>query len=146
MVLLDQVTKALARDRYASGGSFRLFGGAVDLVYARNTGAAFSLMQSRGSVFVVVAILVIAGILVFYKRASNSPPIVQVGLGLILGGATGNLIDRVRLGYVADLIDLHWWPVFNLADSCIVVGVATLVLSSYVQDRQNRRHEPSRGH
>lgn len=141
VVIADQTTKALARESLGSGGSFRLFGGAVEIVYARNTGAAFSLLQSRGSLFVVVAILVILGIVMFYRRAIDLPVIVRVGLGLILGGAIGNLIDRIHDGYVADLIDLHWWPVFNAADSCIVSGVAALVVHSYLQDRKNRHDE-----
>jgi signal peptidase II len=146
VVIADQATKALARGRLGSGGSFPLLGGAVDIVYARNTGAAFSLLQSRDSLFVVVAILVIGGIVMFYRRATDLPPIVQIGLGLILGGALGNLIDRIRQGYVADLVDLHWWPVFNVADSCIVSGVAALVLQSYLQDRKNRRNERTSRH
>jgi signal peptidase II len=68
----------------------------------------------------------------YYRRVAAGPALLRIGLSLVLGGAIGNLIDRVRLGYVVDFIDLRWWPVFNVADSAIVVGVAALVLRSLV--------------
>ena len=72
---------------------------------------------------VLVAVAVSLGIVMYYRRVAQSPALVRLALGLILGGAIGNLIDRVRLGYVVDFIDLRWWPVFNVADLGIVGGL-----------------------
>ncbi len=125
VVAIDQVTKSVATHRLQDS-PIDLLGGTVTLDYARNTGAAFSIFRSGDVAFAVIAILVCCGIVVYYQRAGSAPLITRIALGLILGGAVGNLVDRVRLGYVVDFIDLHWWPVFNVADSSIVVGVLLL--------------------
>jgi signal peptidase II len=126
----DQMTKALVESKLSDGRTVELLGGHVRLVYARNTGAAFSLLQSGGWFFAAIAVLVCAGILMYLRSTKDASLVTVVGLGLILGGAIGNLTDRIRHGFVVDFIDLRWWPVFNLADSAIVVGVAILILRS----------------
>src|SRR5207302_9836252 len=113
--------------------SVDLFGGLVRLDYTRNTGAAFSIFPTGSWAFAAIALVVSAGIVVYYRRVAGGPVVLRLALGLVLGGALGNLIDRVRLGYVIDFIDLRWWPVFNLADSAIVVGVVLLALQSLVR-------------
>jgi signal peptidase II len=133
----DQVTKAIVTRTLAQGNVVVILGGAAQLEYARNTGAAFSLFRAGGALFAVIAIVVSAGILVYYRSTAGGPFLVRLALGCILGGALGNLVDRVRLGYVVDFIDFHWWPVFNVADSCIVVGVLLLVLQSLITDHKN---------
>ena len=134
----DQVTKAIVTRTLAHGNVVIILGGAAQLEYARNTGAAFSLFRAGGALFAVIAIVVSVGILVYYRRTSGGPFLVRLALGGILGGALGNLVDRVRLGYVVDFIDFRWWPVFNVADSCIVVGVLLLVLQSLMTDQKDR--------
>jgi signal peptidase II len=133
----DQVTKAIVTRALGQGNVVVILGGAAQLEYARNTGAAFSLFRSGGGLFAVIAIVVSAGILVYYRSTAGGPFLVRLALGCILGGALGNLVDRVRLGYVVDFIDFRWWPVFNVADSCIVVGVLLLVLHSLMMDHKN---------
>ena len=133
VVALDQGVKGIVTATLKGGRIVELLGGAVRLDYTWNTGAAFGVFRSGGVFFALVAALVSAGILLYYRRIADSPVIVRAALGLILGGAVGNLIDRVRLGYVVDLIDLRWWPVFNLADSAIVVGVGLLVVHALFQ-------------
>ena len=130
ILVLDQVLKALVVRSLQHGHYIDLLGGLIRLDFTRNSGAAFGLFQSGGFVFAAVAILVSLGILVFYRRIADSSVLVRLALGLILGGALGNLVDRVRLGYVVDYVDLRWWYVFNLADSAIVVGVGLLLLHS----------------
>jgi signal peptidase II len=130
VVVLDQVLKALVTSRFAGGDYAELFGGLVRLDYTRNTGAAFGFLPNGGVLFAGIAVAVILAILLAYRKLGSAPLIVRAALGLVLGGALGNLIDRVRLGYVVDFIDLRWWPVFNLADSAIVVGVLLLLLYS----------------
>jgi signal peptidase II len=105
-------------------------GGAVRIVDASNTGAAFSMFRTGGVIFGVVAAAVSLGIIWYYPRVTEAHPTFRFALGLVLGGALGNLVDRVRLGHVVDFIDLGWWPVFNLADSAVVLGVALLVMIS----------------
>jgi len=131
VLALDQVTKTLASDTLRGRG-IAVLGGAVDLVYTRNTGAAFSLLPGGGLSFAIIAVLVSAGIVLYYRHIVSEPLFFRLALALILGGAVGNLIDRIRLGYVVDFIDLRWWPVFNIADSAVVVGVAGLIIRSLV--------------
>lgn len=139
VVILDQAVKALVTSRLEGRAPISLFGGAVFLEYARNTGAAFSLLPGGGVIFALVAVLVSVGILVIFGRLAHPSVLIRLGMALLLGGALGNLIDRVKLGYVVDFIDLRWWPVFNLADSAVVIGVALLVLNSALTpDRGSR--------
>lgn len=129
----DQISKALVETNLRNGNTIELLGGLVRLDYTRNTGAAFSLLQTGGWLFAIVAVAVSAGILLYLRRAGDTSLGVVIALGLILGGALGNLADRIRLGYVVDFIDLRWWPVFNVADSAIVFGVASLIIRSLCQ-------------
>jgi signal peptidase II len=135
----DQLIKALITARLGNGSLVSLLGGLVRLDYTRNTGAAFGLYRGGGVLLVLVAVAVSAAIVLFYRSLARSPRIVRCALGLILGGAVGNLVDRVRLGYVVDFIDLRWWPVFNVADSAIVVGVFLLVMYSVLTPAVDRR-------
>jgi signal peptidase II len=96
------------------------------LTYVTNTGAAFGLFPQLGNLFVFVNLGIVAALLVFYRRFGVAHWLLPICLGLQLGGAMGNLVDRLRLGHVVDFIDFKVWPVFNLADSCIVVGVLIL--------------------
>jgi signal peptidase II len=134
-VSVDQETKALVDSKLSHGRAIELLGGLIRLDYARNTGAAFSLLQSGGWLFAVIAALVCAGILFYLRSVPGASLVTVAALGLILGGAIGNLVDRLRHGYVVDFIDLKWWPVFNLADSAIVVGVLILILRSSTRTR-----------
>jgi signal peptidase II len=138
VLAVDQICKALVTSGLGGGAIVDLLGGLIRLDYTRNSGAAFGLYQGGGALLAAIAIGV-SGVIVFsYRRLSRSPWIVRAALGLILGGAIGNLVDRVRLGYVVDYIDLRWWPVFNLADSAIVVGVALLALHSALTPATDR--------
>lgn len=130
VVALDQASKQWVTRALQGRAPVPVLGGLFQLNYTRNTGAAFSILPHGGSLFAVVAVVVAVGILVFYPRLQLYGVLSGVALGLILGGAVGNLIDRVRLGYVIDFIDFRWFPVFNLADSAIVCGVALLILTS----------------
>ncbi|HEX6507192.1 MAG TPA: signal peptidase II, partial [Chloroflexota bacterium] len=100
ILLCDQLAKALVVHSLGNGRVIDLFGGLLRLDFTRNSGAAFGMFQSGGLIFAAVAIVVSAGILLHARRIASSPAAVRIGLGFILGGALGNLIDRVRLGYV----------------------------------------------
>ena len=91
-----------------------------------NTGVAFGLFPQLGLLFSILPILVVAGILLYYRNLPAHHRLLQVSLGLQLGGALGNLVDRLRVGHVVDFIDFKVWAVFNIADSAIVAGTVLL--------------------
>ncbi len=119
----------------------------VTLTYVTNTGAAFGLFPQLGNLYVVVALVIVAALLIFYRRLALSHRLMQVCLGMQLGGAIGNLTDRLRFGYVRDFVDFKIWPVFNVADSCIVIGVLILafLLLREPEEGQLRHSEPNQG-
>jgi signal peptidase II len=99
----------------------------LNLVYAQNTGVAFGLFQNVPQLFTITSILITAGAVYAYVvHLPNRAAWVQVSMGLVMGGALGNIVDRLRLGSVVDFISVGWWPVFNLADSAISAGVVGL--------------------
>lgn len=122
----DQLTKQLVRGSIALGQSRHLLPG-VTLVHAQNSGVAFSLLTGGGAGVIVVTLVVVAGVLTYFAR-QRERRWMWLATGLILGGALGNLVDRVREGVVTDFIKLPGWPAFNLADTAITLGVVTLFL------------------
>jgi signal peptidase II len=122
---LDQLTKSLAVHYLLPTGSIHL-GSILRLTYVENRGAAFGVLQNQTLFFVVVGLVVVGGLAMSYRYLPGVSPLLSVCLGLQLGGALGNLVDRLRQGYVVDFVDLTWWPVFNVADSAIVVGVCVM--------------------
>ena len=128
VVVVDQLTKWWAVDRLSSGPVH--VGWTLDLELSRNTGSAFSLFQGATPVLVVVALLLLAALVVLVGRSPSTAR--AAVLGLVIGGALGNLCDRLFRddhGAVVDFVALHWWPTFNVADSCIVVGCVLLAAS-----------------
>jgi signal peptidase II len=89
-------------------------------------------------VVVVLTTIAVVWMLVFFARSGARHPALPVALGLLIGGSVSNLVERVRLGYVTDFLDLRWWPAFNLADASIVVGVAILLGSLLLSDSSSR--------
>ena len=134
VVALDQATKQLAATNIARGDQVAVIPG-LDLTSTRNTGVAFGALAGGG---VVVAVLIGASLalLLAYFVANRDRPWLWLPVGMLLGGALGNLADRAREGAVIDFIDPVAWPAFNLADSCIVVGVFALL---YVVEGRPRR-------
>lgn len=128
IIALDQWTKRLAVTHLLDSGarSIPVIGEYIRLTYVENRGAAFGLLQEQTSFFIIVGITVIGVIIYSFKQMSQPSWLLTLALGLQLGGAIGNLIDRMRFGYVVDFVDLSVWPVFNVADSAIVCGVIGL--------------------
>ncbi len=125
----DQISKYWVLSNLSPGQSWNPIASLtpwVSVTHVTNTGAAFGLFPDLGSLFVVIAVIVVAAIIFYYRRLPAGQWWLKVSLGLQLGGALGNLLDRLRLGYVVDFIDFKIWPVFNLADSSIVIGVVVL--------------------
>ncbi len=109
--------------------------------HVRNTGAAFGLFPQGGILFLGIAVVVSAIILYYYRQIPANAWLIRLALGLQLGGALGNALDRLRLGYVVDFFDVSYWPVFNVADSCVVLGVGLLVLVMLREERRERQRQ-----
>jgi len=134
VVLLDQLAKRLISDKLQFNESIKVIDGFFNLTLVHNPGAAFGLFPHHKHLFIVFSIVTAATIFFIYLKYARNNTNIQILLGLILGGAIGNLIDRLYLGYVVDFLDFYLfsyhWPAFNIADSsiCIGVGLITLVL------------------
>ena len=126
-VLLDQISKHLIRTWIEFGQAIPLVG-FIQLLHVTNSGSAFGFFQGQTLPLIVASVVGISLLLWFYIRQSRNQPTLGFCFGLLLGGAIGNLVDRVLLGRVTDFIDIGWWPTFNLADSAIVIGVAILAM------------------
>ena len=131
ILVADQVTKWLVRTRLALGETWMPWPALspfARVVHWTNTGAAFGLFQNGGMVFTVLAILVSVAIIYYYRNTERAGWLVRLALAMQLGGALGNLIDRLTQGTVTDFISLGTFPVFNLADASISLGVALLLI------------------
>jgi signal peptidase II len=135
-VALDQATKQLVDTRIARGDSVNVFFG-LDITNTRNTGVAFGALKGGGLV-VAILIGVSLALLIGYFVANRDMPWLWLPVGLLLGGALGNLADRARSGAVIDFIDPVAWPAFNVADACIVVGVLGLLWVVEVSSKRAR--------
>ena len=125
-IFLDQWSKIWVRSHLRPLESIELIPGTgriFTITRSSNTGAAFGMFKGGGAFFIVVTVLVIAAILYYAWSLRKMNWMVAVSLGLELGGALGNFIDRLRFGRVTDFIDFHFWPIFNFADTAIVIGV-----------------------
>ena len=132
---IDQFTKSLIRAALAPGQSIPEDGW-VRLTHVTNTGAAFGLFPDQSLVLLVTTLVGVAAIVLYYLYPPVDTPFLTLSLGLQLGGAMGNLVDRVFLGHVTDFLDFRVWPVFNVADSAIVVGVVVLGGFLLLNDRK----------
>jgi signal peptidase II len=129
VLLLDQLSKRWIEANLSIGESivpFPALSGFFTITHFTNTGAAFGLFRDQGLLFVVIAVVVVVAIVVYSRNLPKDVWLVQFSLGLQLGGALGNLLDRLRQGHVTDFIYFHFWPAFNVADTAIVVGVILL--------------------
>ena len=138
ILILDQVTKVAVDDQFRLGESLAVVSDFFNLTYVRNTGAAFGFMADadpmfRVPFFLIIPIFALGFIIYLFRKVESQHFSVSIALSLVVGRAVGNLIDRVRLGYVIDFLDFHWggkyhFPAFNVADSAICVGVAILMI------------------
>jgi len=138
VVALDQVTKHLVRANLALGESVP-HEGPLRITYVTNTGAAFGILQGQTVFLMVTTFFGLAAILLYFLYPPMEHGVLRLALGLQLGGAVGNLADRVRLGKVTDFIDVGPWPNFNVADSSIVVGVAIIIGFFLLAESLHRR-------
>lgn len=134
ITLADQASKQWVRWSYGLGESRPVIEGFFNITYLRNTGAAWGLFGGHNYLLGILSILVLAGMLIFRRSFLTHALEHKLALGLLAGGILGNLIDRIRLGYVTDFLDFHigdyHWPCFNVADMAIVLGVGIYLISS----------------
>ena len=145
-VAADQLTKRIVTGHLALDDGIHIVG-PFWIHHVQNSGIAFGLFASATSIVIVLTTIAVGWMLVFFARSGARHPVLPVALGLVIGGSVSNLLDRVRLGYVTDFIDLRYWPAFNLADSFIVIGVAILLgtlLAAERIPRGRRRDAPAR--
>lgn len=142
IIAIDQYTKSIVRQNLALGESWV----PVDWLapYARvlhwyNTGVAFGLFQGGGIIFILLPLVIVIGMLVYFPRIPDDDWTLRLALSLQLGGALGNLIDRITIGHVTDFISVGRFPVFNVADSAITIGVIVLILGVYIQERKEKK-------
>ncbi len=129
VAVLDQISKAVAVQRLVTGVSVPLLGPVASLTLTHNRGSAMGLLPGSTQFLAGVGLVAVLVLVIWGPRYGRTGSASWWGISLLLGGAAGNLVDRLRLGYVVDFIDLHWWPVFNIADIAVVCGAALAALA-----------------
>ena len=135
VVVFDQCTKVWVRETFIYGGEPQVvLPGFFNLVYVRNPGAAWGMLGGQQVILILLSIVVLVMLAFFHRRVLNPTLDHRIALGLMIGGILGNLIDRIKLGWVTDFLDFHigthHWPSFNVADSAICIAVGLYVLSA----------------
>jgi signal peptidase II len=126
VMCVDQVTKSIVRSSLAPGESRRVLAGILDITNTHNKGVAFGALAGGGAIVAALTGLALGALVVYFVLRARTPHL-WLPVGLLLGGALGNLADRARMGAVTDFIDPRLWPAFNVADASIVVGVLALL-------------------
>lgn len=152
VLLVDQITKFWIMDTLPVGETWKIapwMNPILHITHVTNSGAAFGLFPQLGGIFVIIAALVIVGIVLYYRYLTAGQWLLRLALGLQLGGALGNLVDRLRYGFVVDFLDLNFWPlqnwpVFNFADTAIVAGVVLLALSMLLEELNEQNPQVER--
>ena len=140
VITFDQVIKYIVRARLASGESITLIEGILQFTRVHNTGAAFGLFPSAQLIIALLALAIVIVLLIYRKHIARTT-ISTIALGAIIGGALGNLADRLLLGYVLDFINFSFWPAFNIADIGVTVGSITLIIEHVLYSRRNTNNQ-----
>ncbi|MCX5677682.1 MAG: signal peptidase II [Candidatus Omnitrophica bacterium] len=125
----DRLTKYFIIKSITPGQSIKVIPDVFHITLVFNNGAAFGVLQNCALFFIIFSFAAIALMLLIIYKAHQLDTLLAVSLALILGGAAGNLVDRLKFGYVIDFLDFRIWPVFNIADSCISIGIALIAFS-----------------
>jgi signal peptidase II len=142
-VAADQLTKAVVTSHLMLNEGDHIVG-IFWIHHVQNSGIAFGLFSSATAAVIALTTIAVGWMLFFFARSGARHPVLPVALGLVIGGSLSNLLDRVRLGYVTDFLDLRYWPSFNLADSFIVIGVGILLTALVSSEREPRRSRHAR--
>lgn len=142
VIILDQITKWLIEKNLELGESITVIENFLYITSHRNRGAAWGILQGQMWFFYVITTIVIVGIIIYIQKAAKGKMLLGVSLGLMLGGAIGNFIDRVFRKQVVDFINTYIFgydfPVFNIADSALVVGVTLLMIQMFLEERESK--------
>lgn len=144
VVILDQVSKSLVRAHIPFGGRWMPLAWLAPyfrFVHWENTGAAFGFFQNGGWIFAIMAVIVSIVIVTYYPQIPKEKKLMRIAMAMQLGGALGNLIDRIMFGPVTDFISVGNFAVFNIADSNITVGVGLLILALWLDERQDKKED-----
>ncbi len=142
IVVVDQWTKYLVRTQIPFAGSWSPFVWLepyIRIVHWQNTGAAFGMLQGFGLIFAILAVVVSIAILYYFPRVPSNEWAMRLAMAMQLGGAVGNLIDRITVGTVTDFVSVGKFAVFNVADACISVGTVILVLAVWNSERKQKK-------
>ena len=123
VLVLDQGSKYLVRSGMHLGQSIDIVGNFFSLTYIENAGAAFGILANQTVLFVILTVIITVVLIAVYIRVNPRNALTGMALAIVIGGALGNFIDRVGKGTVTDMFDFHFWPVFNIADIALVVGL-----------------------
>ena len=137
--IVDQISKYILQLNMAKYESIPIIPQVFYLTYIENPGAAFGILAHYTNFFIMTTLLVIGVTLFFYRKIVVTSTLMQLEVGLIIGGSLGNLADRIRIGHVVDFLDFRIWPVFNFADTAIVVGVGLLIWDTLFNTKSERR-------
>lgn len=129
IIILDQIVKSYIQSIMIVGMSIPVIPDAFHITYILNPGAAFGILENQRMFFILIGTVILCAAIYFYSYIKKENFFIRYGMSMLLGGAVGNLIDRVRIGYVIDFFDFRIWPIFNIADIAIVVGVGCIIYS-----------------
>ena len=127
VILIDQISKFIIRNSMHLSQSIPVVKNIFHITYIQNLGAGFGILQQQTLFLILVSAIVVSVILFYSKRIGKKDRLLQIIAGIVLGGTVGNLIDRIIYGYVIDFLDFRIWPVFNIADSAVTIGVILLI-------------------
>lgn len=143
-LFLDQVSKAIVQMLMYHGESIPVIPHIFNITYILNPGAAFGLLAHQTTLFVTVTLLLVMGVALGYRKLPLERPRLRYGLGLVIGGALGNLVDRLRYGSVVDFLDFRVWPIFNLADTAIFMGACLLIWDMFKEQKPKEEQAAER--
>ena len=128
IVFFDQLTKFFIVKHFKVSQSLPILNNIFHLTFVKNTGAGFGILKGFNSFLILISLAVIGIIFYYYRQIKQNQILLQIIAAFVLGGTIGNLIDRINLGYVIDFLDFRIWPVFNIADSFVTIGIIGLVI------------------
>ena len=146
LIALDQWTKAIVRQNLEFGEMWMPLGWLspyARVVHWYNTGVAFGMFQDKNLLFSILALAISIFLIIFYPKLTEDDWFLRIALGMQLGGSLGNLIDRITIGHVTDFISVGNFPVFNIADASISVGVAVMILGLWNEERREKQKKNS---
>jgi len=143
IVFIDQMIKIAVQSFMIPGESIPVIPGIFHCTYVLNPGAAFGILEHQREFFIAAGVLLLGGALRFYPGIRKMGAWLRYGTLMLLGGAAGNLIDRIVSGFVVDFLDFRFWPVFNLADIAIVIGVGCMIYGILLQDDSEQEENNS---